>query len=235
MKKSITFSIITSTLNSEQYLKRCILSVKNQTFKSVEHIIVDGLSTDRTNEIVNQLKYPGLSFHEESKKGIYPAWNKGIKLAKGSWILFLGSDDFLLNDTCLAKVYKRIRLSETESSFLSCGIIKGDPVELDKKQPLRLFKNDIKDSIYDGPTLVMPPYPALFHSYALFKKGKKFDESYKAAADKKFFLDNLGTASIQFMDIGVTYFSTGGITARDGNKFQMWREKNRMRKVCYSK
>ena len=56
MKKKITFSIITTVLNNEKFIKKNMLSVKNQTFKNYEHIIIDGGSKDQTLKIINQNK-----------------------------------------------------------------------------------------------------------------------------------------------------------------------------------
>ena len=224
-------SIITSTLNSEKYLERCINSVKNQSIEQYEHIIVDGLSTDNTLEIIKNNKHNKLVVLTEKRKGIYPAWNKGVDHSKGKWILFLGSDDYLLHEDVLKMLYRDIRLSHNEPAFISCGIVKGDPLDDESsKKVKKIFATDIRDGLYDGPTLIMPPQPGLFHSRKLFSDGKRFDESYAAAADKKFYLEYFGKTNIQFVSLLITYFSIGGITNRSGNKLKQWLEKNRMRK-----
>ena len=87
------FSIITVTKNSEKHLEKSILSVQNQTFKSFEHIIVDGNSKDKTKSILRKYKTK-LKIISENDNGLYHAMNKGIKLAQGDVIGILNSDDY---------------------------------------------------------------------------------------------------------------------------------------------
>ena len=87
------FSIITVTKNSEKHLEKNILSVQNQTFKSFEHIIVDGNSKDKTKSILRKYK-TNLKIISENDNGLYHAMNKGIKLAQGDVIGILNSDDY---------------------------------------------------------------------------------------------------------------------------------------------
>ena len=95
-----TISIIIATFNSSKTIRRCLDSVIMQTYKNWECIIIDGASKDKTIDIVeeyskrnNQIRYIS-----EPDSGIFEAFNKGWKLAKGDWIYYLGSDDQLLPD-----------------------------------------------------------------------------------------------------------------------------------------
>lgn len=88
-------SIIIATFNSEKTLRRAMDSVLNQDFLNWECIVVDGASKDGTIGIVKEFvaKDPRFRYVSEPDKGIYDAFNKGWKLAKGEWIMYLGSDD----------------------------------------------------------------------------------------------------------------------------------------------
>ena len=92
-------SIVTSTFNSEKTILDTLNSVKNQTYKNIEHIIVDGLSTDKTLQIINNFENENLKIISEPDNGIYDAMNKGLKIATGEVIGLLNSDDlfFLMN------------------------------------------------------------------------------------------------------------------------------------------
>lgn len=94
-------SIITITLNSEKYLKETILSVVSQSYKDIEYLIIDGGSTDRTLEIIQKYDSQIDQWISESDGGIADAMNKGISLATGDYILFIHSDDFLINSKIL--------------------------------------------------------------------------------------------------------------------------------------
>lgn len=88
-------SIITVSYNSEKTIERTIQSVLNQSYKNIEYIIVDGLSNDKTVEIIEKYKEK-IKYLSEPDKGIYDAFNKGLKLYSGDYVGFVNSDDILL-------------------------------------------------------------------------------------------------------------------------------------------
>jgi len=88
---TVTFSIITACLNAQAFVAEAIESVVAQEVPSVEHVIVDGGSTDETLEILK--RYPDLKVISEPDNGMYDAINKGIKIARGEWIGLLNADD----------------------------------------------------------------------------------------------------------------------------------------------
>ena len=86
-------SIITSVYNGEKYLEECIKSLHAQKFKNYEHIVIDGGSTDKTIEIIKKYEDKIDYWCQKKDKGIYDAFNLGMKLATGKYIGFLNSDD----------------------------------------------------------------------------------------------------------------------------------------------
>lgn len=93
-------SIIIATFNSSRTLAKALESVLEQNFNDWECIIVDGKSTDSTLDIIKEFELKDSRFSHVSEKdnGIYDAFNKGWKMAKGEWIYYLGSDDYLTGD-----------------------------------------------------------------------------------------------------------------------------------------
>ena len=89
-------SVITVVRNGESTIKECIESVLAQTYKNVEHIIIDGGSTDETVSILRSYGNKIALWISEPDNGIYNALNKGIELAWGSHYIPLGCDDILL-------------------------------------------------------------------------------------------------------------------------------------------
>ncbi|MFC6102656.1 glycosyltransferase family 2 protein [Olivibacter domesticus] len=89
-------SIVIATYNAERYLLKCLESIRSQRFKNIEIIVIDGGSKDATISILKSFNHSSLLFISEPDLGIYDALNKGVKRAKGDWLYFLGSDDFLL-------------------------------------------------------------------------------------------------------------------------------------------
>ena len=97
--KKYKISIITVTKNSEKFLKDCILSVKNQSYKNYEHIIIDGNSSDKTNKIIKSFKGKIKFYKNHNDKGLYDAMNLGIKKSSGELIGILNSDDIYFKNT----------------------------------------------------------------------------------------------------------------------------------------
>ena len=95
-KKKVFFSIITVTKDSHLTLKKCINSVKKQTFKNYEHIIIDGGSNNKTINIIKKNSKKISYAISEKDKNLWEAINKGIKASNGKVICILNSDDIFL-------------------------------------------------------------------------------------------------------------------------------------------
>ena len=104
------FSIIIPTYNSANTIAACVESIVQQSFRNIEVLIMDGLSTDGTLQIVNAFKpkLPGLKIRQEKDKGIYDAMNKGIDIANGEYFYFIGSDDTLYDRDVLGDIHKAL-------------------------------------------------------------------------------------------------------------------------------
>lgn len=106
------FSIVVPTLNAAAVVRNCIDSLARQTFGDFEIILVDGGSTDETCEIANSFTTQfgdRLIVHSGPDHGVYDAMNRGVSMANGEWLLFLGADDALYEDDTLARVATFIR------------------------------------------------------------------------------------------------------------------------------
>ena len=110
-------SIITVTLNSITTINDCINSVKEQKYNNIEHIIIDGGSTDGTLSLLESKKDQFAILVSELDKGIYDAMNKGINIATGDIIGFLNSDDFYVNENVISKI---ITLFKKNDSLEGC-------------------------------------------------------------------------------------------------------------------
>lgn len=104
-------SIITVVYNNESHIAECIESLQKQTYKDIEHIIIDGGSTDGTIEI---LKNKGVSFISEKDNGVYDALNKGISMSTGEIVGILHSDDLYPNAYVLEKIANTFKQNEID-------------------------------------------------------------------------------------------------------------------------
>ena len=94
-------TIITVVKNNEKYLEETIKSIKDQSYKNFEYIVVDGNSSDKSLDIIKRYDSDIDYWLSEEDQGIYDAFNKGLRLAKGKFIVFVNSDDILLKDAIL--------------------------------------------------------------------------------------------------------------------------------------
>jgi glycosyltransferase involved in cell wall biosynthesis len=99
-------SIITVVYNGEKVLERTIQSIRNQTFRDIEYIIVDGNSKDGTKTIIDKYKTEISKWISEPDKGLYDAMNKGLKLATGEYVLFLNAGDQFQDANTLGNVFQ---------------------------------------------------------------------------------------------------------------------------------
>ena len=99
-------TIITPTFNSENTLENCLKSVRDQKYHNYEHLIIDNNSTDNTKNIIKKFASNKIKTVSETDEGIYYAMNKGVKYSKGEFILFLNSDDQLIDEFFLLNYIK---------------------------------------------------------------------------------------------------------------------------------
>jgi len=226
--KLTDISVITATLNSEAWLQRCIDSVLEQENVAVQHVLIDGGSTDGTIDILNCQKDPRVHVLLGQDSGVYEAWNKGVRAARGDWILFLGSDDFLLAPDVLRKAMDLLHDKKGQRVFAYGNVLKGN---VDGSgTPERYGYWDPTSKAWGGPTKPYPPHPSTLHSRELFAAYPWYDETYRYSADSKFFHENQNDAEIHHLDFDMVWFSTGGLTNRKGNQLHRWRESNRLRR-----
>ncbi len=113
----LTFTIITCTYNAEHELQRTLDSVRTQTYAHVQHLIIDGLSTDSTvamarayaDECKAAQSRHAVEVASEADKGLYDAMNKGLSRAKGDYLVFLNAGDTLADDTTLERIAMQVR------------------------------------------------------------------------------------------------------------------------------
>jgi glycosyltransferase involved in cell wall biosynthesis len=135
-KQNPLVSIITVVKNNEKYLEETIQSVKNQSYNNFEYIVLDGNSTDRSLDIIKKYDSDIDFWLSEEDKGIYDAFNKGLSLARGKFIVFVNSDDILLKDA--TKMLKKYDEKYPNIDFLF-GSVKKHWGILSGYRPWKLF------------------------------------------------------------------------------------------------
>ena len=108
------FSVITATYNSAHHLEEAISSLNSQDYPDIEHIIIDGASTDATLEVVERCGSRVTAVISEKDNGIYHALNKGIAIATGDVIGFLHSDDMFADDGVISLIASELSKNSTD-------------------------------------------------------------------------------------------------------------------------
>lgn len=105
---NIKFSIITVCYNASTTIRATIASVLDQAYQELEYIVVDGKSSDGTVDILRDIADKRLTFVSEEDSGIYNAMNKGLKMASGDYLIFMGADDTFFDKDVLKKVADKL-------------------------------------------------------------------------------------------------------------------------------
>ena len=99
-------SIVTVTRNDYEALKMTTSSIREQTYNNIEHVVVDGDSTDSTKDWLQSLPYKNLVWQSEPDEGIYDAMNKGVRLCTGHWVIFMNAGDNFYTPTIVADIFE---------------------------------------------------------------------------------------------------------------------------------
>lgn len=173
-------TIITSVYNAEKTVEKCVLSVIAQTYRNFEYFIIDGKSSDKTINILNKYSSHIDILISEKDKGIYDAWNKGVKLAKGEWVCFLGADDEFYPEA-LDKMVNVAMMSSVPLDYISgrTNLFKNGKLLKVAGQPYewRVFRKYVSTG-----------HNGALHNRSLYTSYGLYDESYKSAADYELLL-----------------------------------------------
>jgi len=202
-------SIITVTKNSAKHLSDCIESVRKQNYKDIEHIIIDGKSTDDTLEIIqNNLEY--ISYWiSETDRGMYDAINKGLEVATGDIVGILNSDDMFASADAVRSIVDGFETSGADSIY-------GDLVYVDPKNIHRIIRywRGISYKRYRFRYGWMPAHPTFYIRRKLIDQYGLYENHYYTAADYEFMARYLflHKVSSKYIDAMLVKMRNGGIS-----------------------
>lgn len=186
-------TIITVCYNSAKTISQTIESVLSQDYPYLEYIVVDGLSTDGTQEIVNSFGHRITRFISEKDSGLYDAMNKGIALATGNIIGILNSDDIYANNMVISQVASYFDQKSVDVVYGDLYYFKtGFP-----DTPLRYYRGGVF-SLTRVTYGLMPPHPTFFIKKSVYERYGKFDTTYTLSADFDLILRFLGVHKVPF-------------------------------------
>jgi putative colanic acid biosynthesis glycosyltransferase len=187
-----TISVITVTLNCEDTIEKTILSVINQPYKNIEFIIIDGGSSDNTNEIISKYKKNLACYISEPDSGIYEAMNKGIRFSNGEGLIFLNAGDYFVGDV-----------------FYGIQFPSLIPV---------MYKNFFGKYVFARLKIPFIGIPYCHQGIIFSKRNFTYKQNYRISADYDFFLQHFkGTYNdLNINDInGFVVFDNQGISSQN--------------------
>ena len=204
----VKISIITPTFNRVEALKCNFESVSSQNFKYKEHVIVDNLSSDGTEELIKKYKsevsYP-VVYIREKDSGIYNAMNKGIKNASGKWIHILNSDDYYYSKDSLAIFFSEPieafdiiahSIMVKNTSFGNDTLHKCDPEFVPDVRAYRL------------------PHAGVFIKKKFHELNGYYSEKYRILSDSMFLAKNLPKANFKINNTPIVVMLDSGISGK---------------------
>ncbi|MDB5851949.1 MAG: glycosyl transferase family 2 [Rhodoferax sp.] len=209
-ESKLSLSIIIPTYNSESTITECLKSIVNQNNKPSEVLIIDNVSTDNTLSIVKQyaILYPFIKIISQPDKSLYDAMNKGIILAKETWLYFIGSDDILYDNDVLKNINKQLQntrqlvvygnvLMDGDSGWANKGEVYDGEFGIPK-----LFKKNIH-------------HQAIFYNRDVFGNAGNYNTAYKICADYDLNLKLASKYKFHYVNLIIARFNAGGISTHN--------------------
>lgn len=202
-------SVITVAFNSVTTIADTLASVAKQTWPDVEHIVIDGASTDGTLEVLKRCGGHLARLVSEPDAGIYDAMNKGVLAATGEVVGFLNADDQYANGDVLGMVARAVDEGHLDAVF-------GDVAFYSDASPKRLIRR-YRANRFRPDRLAwgwMPAHPGLFVRRQIFERVGLFSTSYRIAADFEWIARAFYRESLRYRHLPATlvHMRTGGIS-----------------------
>lgn len=213
---------MTITFNSKNELLSTINSVQEQSYKNFEHIIIDGDSRDGTKDLFHKSVYRNLLFKSEKDNGIYDAMNKGLKFAKGDFIMMLNSGDVFYDENSLESMI--VKINEPDMIYYAKALVQG-------QYGFSYFKPN-KNKLDISFVKNMPIHQSILIPKKLFEI--TYDPSYKIAGDTDYLIRLFKFNSPIFINVNFVKFNLGGISSYQKNRKQLFtyiKELNKVKKI----
>lgn len=224
-------SVITSTYNAAQNLQWTIDSIRAQTYPSVQWIVADGGSTDGTVDLIKKNEDIVDYWFSEPDSGIYDAWNKALKHAKGEWIQFIGAGDELAESTTLDKMAAYLA-----GAYPDFSLVYGRLQYL--SEATRVIVDEVGEpwesltGRWEFFRPKLPVHPAIFHHRSLLSMPEPFDRSYKVAADNKLLMQHIKENGMLYVPILIDKMPLGGVSGTIAAAYRVAMENRRAAKEC---
>jgi glycosyltransferase involved in cell wall biosynthesis len=202
-------SVVTVCFNAAETIAQTLESVARQEHPDVEHIVIDGASTDGTIDIVRCYSGGLAQVVSEADVGIYDAMNKGLARSSGDIVCFLNADDQYAHPQVLSRVAKQMHDFQLDALI-------GDVGFFSPKEPMRMVRR-YRSNQFTPDRLAwgwMPAHPALFLSRAVVQRVGRFKTDYRIAGDYEFIVRVFHGREVRYRLLPevLVHMQTGGVS-----------------------
>lgn len=198
-------SIITIVKNDIAGIRKTLSNIHRQTYTDFQHVIIDGASTDGTVDVIRNEIHSGDVFISEADSGIADAFNKGIHIAAGSWLIFMNAGDTFIDNTSLEKLVTIGKKNEQYS------IITGYAINSRAKfrYPLRPLSNTMH--VFEKARLA---HQATLIKKSAFSKYGLYSSRFSITMDYEFFIRVLKHEQVLFIEKAFCYYDVSGVSSQ---------------------
>ena len=215
-------SVITVCYNRKSTIEQSITSVLDQDYPDIEYIIVDGNSSDGTQEIIRPYLDKIAKYISEPDKGMYDAINKGLGLATGDIVGLMHSDDVFYDTAVVSKIIEKFKNNS------NINAIYGDGIYVTNDDEQKIVRNRIGGD-YDYKRLKsgwLPLHPTVYIKKSVIDKYGNYNLDFKIASDTEFLLRYLfkHKISIAYLNAYIVKMRMGGLSTNYKRAFEVLRE-----------
>lgn len=223
----LKLSIVTVCYNAEESIEKTMQSVLSQSYENIEYLIIDGMSTDKTLDIVRkyQEEHHNIRLISEKDSGIYNAMNKGASYAQGEYIYYLNSGDLFPDEETVEQVMHKLEKSRPDIMYGNIDVDYGthkNRISYARQKRLK------KMWIALGITVC---HQSVFAKTSLVKESG-FDESFKLWADQEWMMRLLEKkVAVEMIELPVCIYDGFGASSSAVNLELVFQESDRITKM----
>jgi len=224
----IRVSVITAVFNGESSIASTLSSVAAQDYPAIEHILIDGCSSDSTVDRIKQFAGPHAEFISETDTGVYDAFNKGLRRARGDVIAYLNSGDTYTSVRVVSQMVEALSAKGVGAAFADVLIV--DRYNMDRVIRRYSSKRFSPAVMAYG---IMPAHPSLFLRREIYRGVGEYSTDFRIAGDFELCLRVFVThdTSYVYLNEAIVRMPDGGLSNRGWrSKFLITQE---MRKACH--
>lgn len=197
-------TVVIAVYNGRKTIEKSIQSCLDQLYPNIQLIIIDGASTDGTQDILREYDSEIDYWESEPDHGVYHAWNKALKHADGEWICFIGSDDYWSGPQAIQQLV-------TEGVQSGAELVSGKVAIIDEQHnPKREWGKPWNWQEIKRHHCIA--HPGMLHQRSCFIRNGVYSEKYKIAGDYDFSLRLGRNTSSAFVDKALVYMGDGGLS-----------------------